>query len=80
MIKKATVPFYEPRSIADIIMSERMPRWRRWLLCKLIPQLLWELPAQELMRLQKGAVIGHISIITGAAEGGATVDIGEAKP
>lgn len=58
------VPFYSGRSIADIIMSEPLPRWKKWLLRKLIPESLWELPAQQLMKLQKGHVIGNVTIIT----------------
>lgn len=49
-------------SISDIILCSDMPRWRKWLLRRLMPQRFYEMPAVKLAELQKGAVIGHVEM------------------
>ena len=70
-------PFHSGRSIAQLIMSTPMPRWKRWLLEKLIPENLYDMPPQELATLQKGAVIGSIRIgLTSVSSAEPTVSLG----
>lgn len=56
---------YNPKSIAEVITSAKMHPLRRWLLRKLIPSELYELPAMEIGKLQRGDVIGKISMEIG---------------
>lgn len=55
---------YAPRSIAEIILSERMHPLRRWALKKLIPTNLWEAPPQVIGKLAKGSIICRVRIDT----------------
>lgn len=67
---------YAPRSIAEIILAERMHPLKRWALKKLIPAKLWEAPPQVIGKLAKGSVIGRISIETTEVVGGASMSVG----
>lgn len=52
----------EMLSVADIVRRSDLPRWRKWLLKKLMPKELYDAPPQELMKMQAGAIIGSVSI------------------
>ena len=49
-------------SPAEKVLSARMPKWRHWLLRKLMPVSAWETPPQFLGRVEKGAVIGSVKL------------------
>lgn len=78
-MKQESAPIYDYKSIAEIVLGSRLPRWKKWLLKKLMPESLWDLPAQELMKLQKGAVIGGITISLNKLDGITEIDLGVAN-
>lgn len=51
-----------PKSIKEILDTAEIGRFRRWLLYKLIPKEFYEMPAIKLAELQKGAVIGKLTL------------------
>lgn len=61
-MKTITKPLHNMKSVFDLIIDEPLPRWKVWLLRKLIPAKFFEIPACELHKFQKGAVIGNITM------------------
>jgi len=53
---------YIPCSIAELILKEPMHRWKRLVLKRLLPEKFFEVPAYELFKLQKGDVVGQVTV------------------
>lgn len=76
-MKTITADVRMGKSVADIVNSSAIPRWRKWALSKLMPKELYEAPPQVIAELQKGAVIGKVTMEL--MEVGETVDLGVVK-
>lgn len=61
-MENRTVTFNCYKSIADLVLNSEIAFWKKWILRKLMPDILWDLPPQELMKLQKGDVIGSVTV------------------
>jgi len=71
-----TVNLYDPQSVAQLILSKPMKKWKRWMLEKLLPKEFFEIPTQQLMKLQKGSVIGKVSVEVSTPDYNEKIDIG----
>jgi len=67
---EVTEDIYDVKTIAEVITSYPMGKFRRWLLTKLIPDSLYTAPAQKVAKLHKGSTIGKVTIEYKCSEDG----------
>lgn len=54
---------YDAKSVADAIMAEEMPKWKKWVLRKLLPDSFWSAAPQTLVdALPKGYPVMIVDI------------------
>lgn len=51
-----------PKTMAELLLSSDIPKWKKYLIKKLIPKEFYEMPATKIANLQKGDTIGHMEI------------------
>lgn len=75
-MRQITADLYDPQSVAQLILSKPMKRWKRWVLKKLLPKEFFTIPTQQLMKLQKGSVIGRVTVEVSTPDYNEKIDIG----
>jgi len=50
------------KSVAQLLDEAKISKFRKWILKKLIPKNFYDMPAQRVAKLQKGAIIGSLVI------------------
>jgi hypothetical protein len=53
---ESTAPLYNYPSIAEAIMQQDLPKWKKYLLRKLLPAKLWESRPEQLVSLPAGTL------------------------
>ncbi len=73
---KTTCEVISTKSVADLVDESDLPKWRKWLLSKLMPERLYEAPPSKLAEMQKGCVIGRVTLETIDCDSSASLDFG----
>lgn len=61
-MEETIVNLYNVKSIAQILEESKISKVRKALLRFLIPKEFYRMPVHEILKLQKGTVIGKLSI------------------
>lgn len=64
-----TVNIINVKSVATLIEESRLPKWRIWLLRKLMPEGFYDIPAQDLGHLQKGSIVNSMVMTASHIDG-----------